>query len=204
MISRQILLTIAALALAGYLLAQRERMAKVMFEIGERIAGAEGIEIVRSAAVTIGTVSKGVVGVAAIQASLAAIGLIAAGVPGAGLWSLLILILAVAQLPPLLILVPAILYLVATDASMLAFVRANAELIAGDHPLAIQLAFADPRVNLGDIATGRVKTVLDCLCPLLGGEPGDPCDYRVRWLLVRKGIAGVPPGGVRVTVWSLT
>ena len=117
-----LLLTVAALALAGYLLAQRERMAKVMFDIGERIAGEEGIEIVRSAAVTIGTVSKGVVGVAAIQASLAAIGLVAAGVPGAGLWSLLILILAVAQLPPLLILVPAILYLVATDASMLTIV----------------------------------------------------------------------------------
>ena len=43
-------------------------------------------------------------------------GLAVAGVPGTGVWALLVLILAVAQLPPLLVLGPAILYLVASDA----------------------------------------------------------------------------------------
>jgi predicted PurR-regulated permease PerM len=65
---------------------------------------------------------KGVVGVAAIQAALAAAGLAVAGVPGTGVWAFLILILAVAQLPPILVLLPAILYLVATDASMVTIV----------------------------------------------------------------------------------
>ena len=42
-----------------------------------------------------------------------------AGVPGAALWAGLILLLAVAQLPPLLILGPAIIYVVATSDSMM-------------------------------------------------------------------------------------
>ena len=70
----------------------------------------------RLAGRAIGTVAKGVVGVAAIQAVLAAVGLVAAGVPGAGLWALLVLVLSVAQLPAILVLGPAILYVVASDA----------------------------------------------------------------------------------------
>lgn len=113
-----VLVTVVALVIASFLLVRRETAAKVALDVGTRIAGDSGAEAVRLAGQTIGTVAKGVVGVAAIQAALAAAGLAAAGVPGAGLWSLLILVLAVAQLPPLLVLLPAILYLVATDAGM--------------------------------------------------------------------------------------
>ena len=49
--------------------------------------------------------------------ALAAIGLFLADVPAAGLWTGLVLILAVAQLPPLLIMGPAIIYVVATSDS---------------------------------------------------------------------------------------
>lgn len=113
-----VLMTLVAILIACAFLAKREGATGAVVAIGRRIAGENGEEIVRLAGRTIGTVAKGVVGVAAIQAGLAALGLVVAGVPGAGLWSLLILVLAVAQLPPLLILIPAILYLVATDASM--------------------------------------------------------------------------------------
>jgi predicted PurR-regulated permease PerM len=43
--------------------------------------------------------------------------MLAAGVPGAGVWALLILVLAIAQLPPLLVLLPAILYVFSTGES---------------------------------------------------------------------------------------
>ncbi len=58
------------------------------------------------AILTIRSVAKGVVGVALIQAILSAIGMSIAGVPGAGLWAGLILVLAIVQLPPLLVLAP--------------------------------------------------------------------------------------------------
>jgi predicted PurR-regulated permease PerM len=56
------------------------------------------------------SVAQGVVGIAVIQALLAGMGLLAIGMPAAGLWALLVLILAVVQLPPLLVLGPIIVY----------------------------------------------------------------------------------------------
>jgi len=112
-----VLVTAVALVIAALLLMRREAASRVALGIGARIAGEEGARNVRIAGQTIESVVKGVVGVAAIQAALAAVGLAVAGVPGTGVWALLVLILAVAQLPPLLVLLPAILYLVAADAS---------------------------------------------------------------------------------------
>jgi predicted PurR-regulated permease PerM len=60
-----------------------------------------------------------VIGVAAVQAALAAAGLFVADVPAATLLSGLVLVLAVAQLPPLIILGPAIVYVIATSDSTL-------------------------------------------------------------------------------------
>lgn len=117
-----LLVTAVAVVIAAFFLVRREAVVRVALAIGEKIGGAEGVEAVRLAGQTIRTVAKGVLGVAAIQAGLAAVGLVAAGIPGAGLWALIILVLAVAQLPPLLVLGPAILYLVATDASMVTIV----------------------------------------------------------------------------------
>jgi predicted PurR-regulated permease PerM len=53
---------------------------------------------------TIRSVAQGVLGVALIQAVLAAIGMGVMGVPGWGLWSIVILVFAIAQLPPILVL----------------------------------------------------------------------------------------------------
>jgi predicted PurR-regulated permease PerM len=117
-----VLVTAVALVIAALLLVRREDASRIAVDVGARIAGEDGARNVRVAGQTIESVVKGVVGVAAIQAALAAAGLAVAGVPGAGLWALLVLILAVAQLPPLLVLLPAILYLVAADASMVTIV----------------------------------------------------------------------------------
>ena len=49
-------------------------------------------------------------GIAVIQAIMGGTGMYFMDVPGWGLWTLFILVLAVAQLPPLLVLLPAIIY----------------------------------------------------------------------------------------------
>ena len=56
------------------------------------------------------SVAQGVLGVALIQSLLAGIGMLVVGVPAAGFWALLVLILAVIQLPPALILLPVAVY----------------------------------------------------------------------------------------------
>ena len=53
---------------------------------------------------TIRSVAQGVLGVAMIQAVMSAIGMAVMGVPAWGLWTMLILVLAIAQLPPILVL----------------------------------------------------------------------------------------------------
>lgn len=49
------------------------------------------------------------------------------------------------------------------------------------------LRFESATVNLGDIATGVTKKIVDGLWPLLGGSPGRPDDHRIAWLLLEKG-----------------
>lgn len=75
-----------------------------------RLAGSRGDRMLSVSEKTVRSVAQGVLGVAIIQAILAAIGLMVAGVPAAGLWTLLVLLLAIVQLPPILILGPVIVY----------------------------------------------------------------------------------------------
>jgi len=53
---------------------------------------------------TIRSVAQGVLGVAMIQATLSALGMMVMDVPAWGLWTLLVLVLAIAQLPPIVVL----------------------------------------------------------------------------------------------------
>jgi len=71
------------------------------------LAGVDrGHSLIDLAIVTIRSVVKGVLGVAVIQALLAAVGLVAIGVPAPGIWAGVVLVLAIVQLPPILILGP--------------------------------------------------------------------------------------------------
>ncbi|MBT8130105.1 MAG: AI-2E family transporter, partial [Gammaproteobacteria bacterium] len=53
---------------------------------------------------TIRSIAQGVIGIAIIQALLSGLGMYVMDVPAWGLWSLFILVLAIAQLPPILVL----------------------------------------------------------------------------------------------------
>jgi predicted PurR-regulated permease PerM len=60
---------------------------------------------------TIRTVALGVIGIAAIQALLVGVALLAAGVPAAGLLAIVVLILGIAQIPAIIVVLPAIIYI---------------------------------------------------------------------------------------------
>lgn len=76
-----------------------------------KLAGSRGDEFADITFKTVGNVVKGILGVALIQATFIGIGLILAGVPFAGLWTFLVFLFAVLQLPPPLVVIPIIIYL---------------------------------------------------------------------------------------------
>lgn len=105
-----VLQTIVALVIAGVLMMNSGGAGRLSRAIGKRLAGEKGVEMVEISGATIQSVVKGVVLIALIQSLLAGIGMVAMQVPFAGLWALLVLIVAVVQLPPWLILLPVIVY----------------------------------------------------------------------------------------------
>jgi predicted PurR-regulated permease PerM len=98
---------IASFIIAGVLLttaASSHRFTNAFFG---RLLGAEhGATITELSIQTIRSVAKGILGIAFVQAVLAAIGLVVMDVPAAGLWAGAVLVVAIAQLPPILVLGP--------------------------------------------------------------------------------------------------
>lgn len=117
-----ILKFMVSIVIAGILLAKADSGYKAAKSIGTRLAGERGGELVDLAGSTLRSVTKGILGVAVIQALLAGLGCLAAGVPAAGLWALLVLVLAVAQLPTLLVLGPIVIYVFSTASMVTAVV----------------------------------------------------------------------------------
>jgi predicted PurR-regulated permease PerM len=109
--------TVLAIILAGILMATFEGRAQTVRAIALRLGGERGPAMLDLSVGTIRSVVKGVVLVALIQGLLAAGGLAIADVPGAGLWALLVTMLAVMQLPPLLVLGPIIPWVFANNDS---------------------------------------------------------------------------------------
>jgi predicted PurR-regulated permease PerM len=113
-----------SIVLAGVLLANGDGAAAVARRVAERLVPDRGAALVALAHDTVQSVTRGILGTAFIQAFLAGIGLLAAGVPAAGLWALLVMLLAVVQLPPLLVLVPIIVWVFGAKSTGLAVVFA--------------------------------------------------------------------------------
>lgn len=107
-----------ALLISGVFLAYSESGGSFARQLGKRIAGPRGELFAQLASSTVRSVAQGVLGVAFIQAMLAGMAFMALDVPGAGLWTLLVLILATVQLPAGLILIPSIFYVASTADTM--------------------------------------------------------------------------------------
>jgi predicted PurR-regulated permease PerM len=78
------------------------------------LVGKRGPLLLAESETTVRSVARGVLGVAVIESILAAIGMVAADVPAAGFWTFLILVLSIVQVPPLLVLLPMMAYVIST------------------------------------------------------------------------------------------
>jgi len=126
-----ILKFVVSIIIAGVLLANAAGGGQAAQAIAVRLAGERGTRVVKLAGATVRSVALGILGVALIQTFLASLGFLIVGVPGAGLWALLVLILAVVQLPTILILGPIIVYVFSTGSTVTAVVFAIWSILVG-------------------------------------------------------------------------
>jgi predicted PurR-regulated permease PerM len=153
--------TILAIIIAGVLTMNAERGAQTARRVASRLGGEKGPPMVDLSVATIRNVVKGVVLVALIQASLAAAGLAIASVPFLGLWALLVMMLAVMQLPPLLILGPIIPWVFAHNDSTLVAVFFTI--------WSVLVSFSDPLLKMLLLGRGVAVPMLVILAGAIGG-----------------------------------
>jgi predicted PurR-regulated permease PerM len=102
-----VLLTVA---IAAWMYVSGESIAAWWRRFGRRLAGERGVHVVTLSAQAIRGVAMGVIVTAVVQSLLGGVGLTIAGVPAAGVLSAVMLMLCIAQLGPVLVLLPATIW----------------------------------------------------------------------------------------------
>jgi predicted PurR-regulated permease PerM len=102
-----------SIAIAGVLLTYSDDAARSGKKFFTRLAGDRGEEFADVAERTVRGVATGVIGVAVIQATLIGVALLIVNIPLAGVWIVIALIFAIAQVPVMLVTIPAIIWLFA-------------------------------------------------------------------------------------------
>ena len=169
-----ILLFVASILVGAGLLANAEMVRAGMHRLFRRLAGDEGDEMLQLTVQTIRSVTVGVLGIAMIQALAGGIGMYAVGIPAVGVWTLLILILAIAQLPPWLVLVPMIIYVFSYESTAVAVIFMIWSLI---------VSFADMVLKPMFLGRGVPVPMLVILLGAIGG-------------MVMRGVMGLFVGAV--------
>ncbi len=100
----------ASVVIAGILLATSQGGGLMVRRLFVRLAGERGTAFAEISEKTVRSVVKGIIGVSILQSLLAGLGMAVAGVPGAGLWALLCLILAIVQIGIGPVILPVIVY----------------------------------------------------------------------------------------------
>ena len=95
---------------------------------GDRTRGQHYMDVIGA---TVRSVANGVIGVAFVQALLCGIGFFVVGIPGAGILSLLAMVLGVLQVPVLLVTLPAIIFAFAVKSTTVAILFTVWFIIAG-------------------------------------------------------------------------
>ncbi len=113
---------IFSMLIAAAFLSGAESASAAMQRVATRLAGDQGESLLNLSTATIRSVAVGVIGIAFIQAVLGGLGMMFAGVPAAGLLAIVILVLAIAQLPPILVLLPVIFYVFSVESTTVAVV----------------------------------------------------------------------------------
>ena len=126
-----ILMFTASIIIAGVMLATSEKSEKSSLQLSTRLAGGMGAELTSVIIQTVRNVAKGIIGVAFIQFVLMGSAFLFAGVPLAGIWALLVLMLALIQLPTILVALPVIIYLYSAKDPLPATLWSAVILLAG-------------------------------------------------------------------------
>ena len=124
---------VASLAIAAILIAYGDRLVGLITDIAARVSGSRARadrQLVLTKA-TIRSVALGVVGVAVVQAILVGIGLFAVSLPFAALITLVVLLLAIVQVPAIIVTLPVIVYVFTTADTTTAIVFAVWMVVAG-------------------------------------------------------------------------
>lgn len=91
----------------------------------------------------------------------------------------------------------------ATDDEFISWIKQNSTRVKYSPSFYLNIKFGGKKINLGDIATGRIKSIIDCLYPVIGGNEGAPEDWKIDILDVQKGVTTIPEGSVRILLAEL-
>jgi predicted PurR-regulated permease PerM len=117
--------------ISAIVLTNGENVRDALLRFAQRMAGRQGREAALQAARAIRGVVLGVVVTALIQAAIGGAGLFIAGLPAAALLTAVMLFLCLAQLGPMLVLVPAVIWLYWSGGTMAATTLLVITLVAG-------------------------------------------------------------------------
>jgi predicted PurR-regulated permease PerM len=120
----------AALVIAGVLLAVGGTGESIR-KFFRKLAGDRGDEFADMILLTVGNVVKGILGVALILALLHGTLFMLAGIPLAGIWTLVVFVLGVLQIPLFIVTLPIIIYLFAVNSIMSAILWTIALFVIG-------------------------------------------------------------------------
>lgn len=112
-----ILQFIVSFIIAAVFLVSAEGANAHLRRLANRLSADQGDELLDMSVSTIRSVAVGVIGIAFIQALLGGLGMMFVGVPAAGLLAIVILVLAIAQLPPILVLGPVAFYVFSAEST---------------------------------------------------------------------------------------
>lgn len=101
---------VASIVIAGFFLMFAQKGYATTVAICDRISQDRGRHMADLMVSTVRSVTNGVLGVAVIQAVLAGIGFVLIGLPAAGLFTLVILVTAIVQIPAIIIMIPLIIW----------------------------------------------------------------------------------------------
>jgi predicted PurR-regulated permease PerM len=127
-----VLMLVAALIISGGFMTYAESCGAAAHRFFVRVGGLNpGGDWAPLSVATVRSVLQGVVGVAVIQTVIIAIGLFAMGIPGAPILTVVILFLAIAQIPTLIVLAPIMIYVFSTADTTSAVIFTVYQLLAG-------------------------------------------------------------------------
>lgn len=126
-----VLIFFIAVIISGLFLANADRAYSFTLSFAEKLVGSRGNQLVDNSRGTVQSVVKGVIGVALIQSILVGIGFWVADIPGAAVLTLLVFFFSIIQLPPIIIVIPAIIYVFSVESTTVAIIFTIYEMVAG-------------------------------------------------------------------------